>query len=195
MVNKISIATQTEMDFSNFHMLDDLTEAGQLPTYTSNLQNKQKPRSDVDNRAKGVNKNVESSNTIRDTRCVSETRVYGCYDNFNNPQPGCSGYKRTVEPERNANVFSGKQRNSDGYSDPFTDHASNPYYRGSSTMNPHHSRITFEDPYSRLQDSRRSREDDFDTFSLFPTLTYDDENDNPFNSQPYSQSSRHFDRG
>ena len=105
-LHKISIATQTDMDFSDFHMLDDLIEAGQLPGYTSDLISKQKPGSDVDSRAKVINRNIESSNTIRDTRCEGETRVYDCRDDLNYPQPGHSGYRRTDEPERNSAIFS-----------------------------------------------------------------------------------------
>ena len=64
-------------------------------------------------------------------------------------------------------------------------------------MYPHRSRVTFEDPPSCLQEPRRSRPENFDTFPSFTARSYEGEEDaNPFGPQSYSRASyRLCDRG
>ena len=167
-----------------------------MPSYTVDPQYKQKPRSNFDNQARSINRDIKPSNTIRDSRLDDETRVYG-YDELDRPQPSNSGYRPTTEPEANTSTFLRDSWNTGRYSDPFRELDPDPYSRRSSTINPHRSRVTFEDPYLRFQDPRRSRREDFDAFSPNHTRIYEDEEVcNPFTLQSYSRTSHcQYDRG
>ena len=149
-VGKVSIATQTESSLPYFCMLDDLIEAGQLPGYSQDQRDRQGPEPSHDNRLKGNTIIRKSREILREDKFEDYTRINDSRGDCSNSRPGYSDYRHTAELEANNSRFNRNQRNPGRYSDPFPDFDpdNDPYSRGSSTMYPHRSRVTWRSTIS-----------------------------------------------